>query len=386
MRSNEKKTADCLIIGGGVIGLAIACELAQRGVRKVVLLERQALGAESSHAAAGMLAPQAEADQADSFFRLACAGRDLYPAFSERLRAETGIDIELDATGTLYVALNDRDEKEIEHRFRWQRAIGLAVERMTDGDARLFEPALSPDVRLALRFPHDTQVEPRRLVAALAAAAQSRGVQLTIGAEATALLTNGNRICGAETSRGSIAAETVVIAGGAWTSQLLLRGQHRALQKQWPRLVPVRGQMLCFDARPPLVRHVIYSARGYLVPRRDGRLLAGSTTERVGFQKAVTADGLRAIATHACEISPAIGQLSVTDSWAGLRPGTNDDFPLIGESPTIGGLYYATGHYRNGILLAPITAELVANLITRRERSALLQDFAPERLSAIEVG
>lgn len=378
MRSIKRNTADCLIVGGGVIGLAVACELAGRGVRRVALVERQTLGAESSHAAAGMLAPQAEADEADSFFRLACAGRDLYPAFSEQLRAETGIDIELDPTGTLYVALSAADAEEIEHRFRWQQQAGLDVERMTAADAQLFEPSLSPHTRLALRFPRDTQVEPRRLVAALASAAQARGVQLIVGEEVTAILTDGDHVRGVETPHGSIFAETVIIAGGAWSARLCeTLDQHESS----PRVVPVRGQMLCFDARPPLVRHVIYSPRGYLVPRRDGRLLAGSTTEQVGFQKAITADGLRAITTHATEISPSVGQLPVIDSWAGLRPGTEDGLPLIGESLATRNLYYATGHYRNGILLAPITAKLITDLITRGEKSPLLDDFAPGRAS-----
>lgn len=376
MRSNGGKTVDCLIVGGGVIGLAVACELARRGVRGVALVERQTLGAESSHAAAGMLAPQAEAESADAFFRFACAGRDLYPAFAGQLRDETGIDIELDQTGTLYVALTDHDVEEIERRFRWQQSQQLAVERLTAADARLFEPALSPRTRLALRFPRDTQVEPRRLVAALAAAAQARGVELIVGAEVSALLVANNQVRGVEVACESIFAGTVIVAGGAWSAQLRATLHEPEVA---PRVVPVRGQMLCFDARPPLVRHVIYSPRGYLVPRRDGRLLAGSTTEQAGFHKALTVDGLRSITTHAVEISPKIGQLPVIDSWAGLRPGTADNLPLIGASSTVDGLYYATGHYRNGILLAPLTAQLIADLVTRGETHALLADFAPAR-------
>ncbi|MEJ7713801.1 MAG: glycine oxidase ThiO [Pyrinomonadaceae bacterium] len=385
MRSTKEKTADCLIIGGGVIGLAVARELAECGLQKVTVIERAALGAESSHAAAGMLAPQAEADCADDFFRLACAGRDLYPLFSERLREETGIDIELDPTGTLYVALTSADEEEIEHRFRWQQTGGLAVEKMTAADALLFEPHLSPYVRSALRFPNDTQVEPRRLVTALAASAHARGVQLLVGSEVTSIIIDNRRVCGVETAQeGPIFAGKVVIASGAWTSHLL-RGtleSHNALP---PSVTPVRGQMLCFDARPPIIRHVVYSPRGYLVPRRDGRLLAGSTTEHVGFHKAVTGSGLHSITTHAAELAPSIGRLPVVDSWAGLRPGTFDNYPLIGESSAIENLYFATGHYRNGILLAPITAQLITGMVTRGERSPLLKAFAPDRLSNTEV-
>src|SRR5438128_12172059 len=156
--SGEKRTADVLVLGGGVIGLAVARALSVRGVKNITLIERSRLGAESSHAAGGMLAPQSEADGADRFFELACASRELYPVFADALREETGTDIELERTGTLYLAFNDRDEREIEHRFSWQTRAGLAVERLTADEARELEPCISPALRAALRFPLDVQV------------------------------------------------------------------------------------------------------------------------------------------------------------------------------------------------------------------------------------
>ena len=172
------ESADSIVIGGGVIGLAIARSLALRGIKRITLVERATLGAEASHAAAGMLAPQAEADGADAFFDLACASRDLYPAFADELREETGMDIELERSGTLYLAFTEKDEEEIEHRYSWQRCAGLFVERLSADEARRLEPCISEEVRGALRFPLDTQVENRRLIAALSTSVEQHGVRL----------------------------------------------------------------------------------------------------------------------------------------------------------------------------------------------------------------
>ncbi|HZB47250.1 MAG TPA: glycine oxidase ThiO [Pyrinomonadaceae bacterium] len=391
----DSGAADVVVVGGGVMGLAAARALARRG-SGVVLVERGRVGAEASWAAAGMLAPQAEADRRDEFFDLLCAGRDLYPAFADALRAETGIDIELDRTGTLYLALTESDEREVLRRYEWQSRAGLPVERLTAEEARAFEPSVAENVRAALRFPSDWQVENRRLVAALAASAKGFGVRLLTGVEVTSILVERGRARGVETSRGTLAAGAVVVAAGAWSSLIRCasvgpgaRGHDREDAGACPRVEPVRGQMLCFDARPPVVRHVVYSPRGYVVPRRDGRLLAGSTTERVGYDKAVTGEGLRAIAANAQEIAPRVGGLALVDSWSGLRPRAADDWPVLGASEEVESLYYATGHYRNGILLAPLTGEVVAGLVTGGESASAaraLEAFAPGRLRRVAVG
>ena len=377
--SEFKSTTEVAIIGGGVIGLVIARALAQRGVRDVLIVERSSLGAEASSAAAGMLAPQAEADAADDFFQLCCQSRDLYPAFAQSLQEETGIDIELETSGTLYLALNEQHERELEQRYKWQTAAGLQVEKFSGDSARLFEPFIARDVRAALRFPLDTQVENRRLISALATANESLGVQTLTGVSVDSVNIKRNRIAGIETSRGSIACEKVVIAGGAWTSQVL----NEALPN--PRIEPVRGQMVSFDATPQIARHVIYSPRGYIVPRRNGRLLAGSTSEHAGFDKRVTAAGVQSIVTSALEITPAIASLPLTSTWAGLRPRAADGLPVIGPCAEIAGVFYATGHYRNGILLTPITAELLASAIVDEDVSPPLQIFSPDRFQLVSI-
>lgn len=383
-----KPRADIAIIGGGVIGLAIARALALRGVRDIQLIERGSLGGESSFAAAGMLAPQAEADLADDFFHFCCQSRDMYPEFARSLHDETGIDIELDTTGTLYLAFTAEDERELRHRYEWQTTAGLSVEWLDRETTRLFEPHISENVRAALRFPRDIQVENRRLVSALAVSNEQLGVTIDKGTTVNSLRLNGRGLDGIETSRGFVATENLVIAGGAWTSQIEITGNYGTSDKAVPRvrIEPVRGQMLCFESNPRLCSHVIYSPRGYVVPRRDGRLLAGSTTEHVGFDKRVTADGVHQIMSAAREISSDVGPLTLSDSWSGLRPRAADGLPVLGPCAEIDGLFYATGHYRNGILLTPITGELIAEAIVNKTISAPLRLYSPDRFSLNSVG
>jgi glycine oxidase len=404
------ESADVIVVGGGVIGLSVARELAGRGAR-VVLIERgERAGAESSWAAAGMLAPQVEADGADAFFRFAAASRDAYQNFARELEAESGVDVELDLTGTLYLAFTERDEEECERRHAWQTRAGLQIERLTAREVRALEPQVSARVRSALRFPRDWQVENRLLTLALVKSCEALGARLITKIEVTSITAEDGRGAAAvvvETSRGAIRANSVVVACGAWSSLTPLarnrvsfdqRAGQGARQPVFrpgsdatcPRIEPVRGQMLCFAPRltSPLVRHVVYSPRGYVVPRRDGRLLAGTTTERAGFDKSLTDAGSRTILSYAREIAPAVDELRLSDAWAGLRPRAEDDWPVIGaHGEEMPNLFYATGHYRNGILLAPQTAALVAELILERGGTPdMLKPFTPERFRRAVAG
>jgi len=387
--SKLPQTTEVAIIGGGVIGLAVARALALRGVRDVLVIERGSFGAESSGAAAGMLAPQAEADCVDEFFQLCRRSRDLYPVFAAQLFEETGIDIQLETAGTLYLGLNEEDAKELDQRFDGQSKAGLAVEKLTSASARKLEPSISESVLMALRFPLDTQVENRLLIKALVASNKGRDVCQATDTAVDSLTLQKGRVAGVETSRGFVATEKIVIAAGAWSSLLTSLKESNASSDSAlpiPGIEPVRGQMLCFDAKPQLFRHVIYSPRGYVVPRRDGRLLAGSTTEYVGFDKRVTDEGRQSIHSAAMEISSRIGSLAIKESWAGLRPRTPDGLPVLGACAEIAGLFYATGHYRNGILLAPITGEVIAEVVTEGTTPDLLKSFAPERFGSVCAG
>ena len=367
--------ADVVIVGGGVIGLSIARQLALRGLRRVTVIERGVFGKEASWAAGGILAPQVEADRPDAFFELARASRDLYPAFARALQDETGIDVHLDQTGTLYVGFTVDDEREMRRRFDWQTRAGLCVEWLSGEDARRLEPNLSAHVRCALRFPDDWQVDNRKLIQALVVSNEKLGVQLITNCEIRSVRIENGRVTGIESETTSIAAATVVIAAGAWISEIKTSEPNSSTVQ----IEPVRGQMLCFQTEPVFARHVIYSSRGYLVPRRDGRLLAGSTSERVGFDKRVTEEGAVSIKSMAFEIAPGLESAAIVDSWAGFRPHAPDDLPVLGPASDIDGLFYATGHYRNGILLAPITAEIIAEAVANRKGSRLPESFSPNR-------
>jgi glycine oxidase len=373
------------VVGGGVAGLAAARELAREGLG-VVVLDVTTDRTQASRAAAGMLAPQAEADRADELFELLCASRDMYPEFAASLREESGVDIELDRTGTLYLAFTEEDERESEARFAWQTRAGLEVERLTAREARALEPQVSTRVRAALRFPRDWQVENRRLVLALRSSGERYGVRVSEGTKAVGVRVVGGVVRGLETPGGFVGAGSVVLAAGAWTSGVRLfvseyeGGAAREESESHPRVEPVRGQMLSFRqprGPEPFARHVVYSPRGYVVPRRDGRLLAGSTTEHAGFDASVTDEGVETIKRNAFEISPAVASLALEESWAGLRPRASDGLPVIGESADVKGLFYATGYYRNGILLAPASGRIVADLLTRGTTN-----LAPRALTA----
>lgn len=382
--SQLSETADVVIIGGGVIGLTIARALSLRGVGNVLLIERARPGAEASSAAAGMLAPQAEADAADGFFDFCRQSRDMYPTFAAALREETGIDSELDRTGTLYLAFTEHDQREIEKRWDWQVRAGLAVHKLNAIEARSLEPTISENVRAALKFPDDIQVENRRLLSALVGANEKLGVRMMTGTTVESVRVNRGRLEGAETSLGFVGTGTVVVSGGAWSSFIKILDPSAPS----PRIEPVKGQMVCLDSAnisPRFPRHVVYSPRGYLVPRRDGRILAGSTTEEAGFDREVTAYGVHSILANALEISPLISNLPLTGAWAGLRPRARDSLPVMGSYAEVKGLFFATGHYRNGVLLAPITGELIADAIVDNVVSPDLVAFGPARFAMVGV-
>ncbi|MDQ4120536.1 MAG: glycine oxidase ThiO [Acidobacteriota bacterium] len=379
-QKTNRKTFDAIVIGGGVIGLSIARELKKRGVERILVLEKNEIcGAEASNAAAGMLSPQAEADCADDFFNLCRQSRDLYPNFAEELFAETGVDIHLDQTGTLYLELGEKDIEETEKRFAWQRAAGLPVEKISREDVLELEPNVSEKVLGALRFPFDWQVENRDLIRALVQSLQKQDVLVQCSAKVERILFENGKAVGVLTENGEVRAQHVIVAAGAWSrafSEIPFDLSLELLVK------PIRGQMLSFSYQEKPMRHIIYSASGYVVPRADNRVLVGATIEDVGFDKNITGDGLLSLLQTAAEISPRLCNLPISDIWAGLRPASADNLPIIGEFPENSNLYFATGHYRNGILLAPLTARLIADKIVEGRKSPFLQIFNLSRFQS----
>jgi glycine oxidase len=372
--------SEVIIIGGGVIGLATARELHKKGVGKIKILERGKIGKEASFAAAGMLAPQAETDAIDDFFHLCNDSNKLYPKFAEELLEETGVDIELDQAGTLYLAFDEFDVAEIRKRFEWQSKAGLKVEHLTAQEVRRAEPFVSPDVREGLFFPNDWQVENRKLLKALKEYAKINGIEILENTEIKNLLTEDGKAVGAETSDNKFLAEKVIIATGAWTSLIKTGESFPAL----PLVKPIRGQMISFHTAKRLFTRVIYSPRGYIVPRKLGNILAGATVEDVGFEKEVTDRGVESVREGAMEISPSLAGLPIDDKWSGLRPVSLDGLPILGEVSQIEDLFIATAHYRNGILLAPLTAKILADKIAENRVSKYLDIFGLQRFQSEE--
>jgi glycine oxidase len=348
-------TTDVAVIGGGVIGLAIAWRAAQRGHR-VCVLERGELGAGASHVAAGMLAPVTEADAGElALLALGLRSARSWPDFAAELEEAAGADPGLRRSGALVVA-RDRDEAEaLDRELALRDELGLDVQRLLPSAARRLEPALAPTVRLALDVPGDHSADPRALVLALAQAARRAGVTLRTRTAVERVESRLGVVTGVGLAGGEVVrANRVVVAAGAWAGAI----------DGLPRipLRPVKGQILRLrdPAGPGLTRRIVRFEGGYLVPRGDGRYVLGATMEERGFDTTVTAGGLYELLRDAGELVPGVHEMVVEEMSAGLRPATPDNAPVLGPAEELAGLHWAVGHHRNGILLAPVTADLVA--------------------------
>jgi glycine oxidase len=378
---------DAVIVGGGVIGCSIAWRLSQAGMR-VAVVERGGIGKEASWAAGGILSPLAETDSADDFFRLCATSRAGYPDFARELREASGIDIEYRTEGTIYLALTDEDEEELEGRWQWQHDAGLNVKRLNPDCVHKLEPMVSERLRWALKFPDDHQVDNRRMIKALEVAARRAGVTFLTHTEVISLSLAGEQVRGVITARNELKAKTVVIAAGSWSSMIGARRDEPGF-KRYFSIEPIRGQMLAIEMADRPLHHIVYSRRAYLIPRYSGYAIAGSTIEEAGYDARVTAGGIGSIIQRALEIAPGLADRAIVETWAGLRPKVSrayfrDEWPVLGEDARIRGLIYATGHYRNGILLTPITAGAISELILRGESSHNMAPFSPLRFHSPE--
>lgn len=368
-----------MIIGGGVIGLSIARELSLAGASGITLLEKGQTGKESSWAAGGMLAVDVETLQFDTFYGLCSESNRMYPAFAESLFTETGIDIELDLTGTILAAFSDEDETELEKRFGWQSATGVKVEKLTVAELKKLEPSLAENVRGGLYYSEDGQVENRKLLEALKLSVIRSGVNIVEETEVQRLVLNKfGRVTGAESNNDTFMADIIILANGAWLSNILIGAEKLHVAE----IHPVKGQMICFEGFEDDLRNIIYSPRGYLIPRADGRILSGSTMEEVGFDRVVTTEAKRKLLVNAAEIFPALSHSKITAHWSGLRPMALDGLPILGPVAGYDGLIVAGGHFRNGILLAPVTARIIKDLVVEGTRSNYFNEFSVERFSA----
>ncbi len=364
---------DVIVIGAGIVGATCAWRLAQAGAR-VTILERRAPASEASQAALGVLTFHAKPGMPAEYHALCQRSRDLYPTMIDELADITGERPDYRAGGQLFVALTEADLPEVDAAYALNADRGIEVGHLSPDECRLLEPRVSNHVCAGVFFPEDAWVDNTTLTFTIVRAAEEAGALLMRGDVQAVVSAEGQATgvhCGGET----LSADWIVLAAGSWSGQIA----------GVPRLpvTPVRGQALAVAGRP--VRRVVFSPRGYLVPKGESRTLVGATVEYVGFDDSNTLGGVREVSAAGFEISPALGSGEFLGAWAGLRPSTPDNLPIIGPFDQLPNLIAATGHFRNGILLAPITAGMVRAIVTGEEPPADLQPFLPNRAALVRV-
>mgnify|MGYP000210772323 FL=1 len=366
------RTADVVIVGGGVIGCACAYYLSGAGLRRVVVLERGEVGGEASGASAGMLVPQSEASGPGPFLDLGLFSRSLFPRLRDELRDRAGVDIEYLPWGTLLL-FEEGEEEAARGRQSWQQALGLRAEVLSREEVLRLEPALRTNLGGALFLPDDHHVNNVELVRALATAARYQGATVLEHSPALALVVEGDRVIGVKTVDGPFLCGTVVLANGCWAPELT-----RPLGRPLP-VQPARGQIVYTELPHLLLHHIVWGKGGYLVPRLNGGILAGSTVEFVGMDKRVTLEVVAQLSAMATETIPALRNAPFVRAWAGLRPHSPDDLPLVGPLPGVEGLLVAAGHFRNGILFAPLTGLLIKEMVLGERPSVDPSPLSPAR-------
>lgn len=365
------------IIGGGIIGMAIGWRLAQAGA-SVDIFDRDIAGQAASRAAAGMLAAGVEAEPGEqTLLPLCLESQARWPGFAAELEALTGLPVGLRNQGTLVVA-STRDEVELlRANYEFQRGLGLDLVWLTGAAAKEKEPFLNPRTAAGVFSARDGQVDNRLASAALIVALERTGARLHEGVEVTGLDVRGGRVTGVVLGDRVVAADQVVLAAGAWSR--LVPGQASP-----PPVRPVKGQMMSLSMDPanPLLTHVVWAPKCYLVPRADGTLIIGATTEEKGFDSQMTAGGVLALLDAAWRALPGVEELPVKEMWTGHRPGCRDDAPILGPAAGLDGLILATGHHRNGILLAPLTADAIADLVLTGRIDPHIAPFGAGRFNA----
>jgi glycine oxidase len=371
---SEPSGSDVLVVGGGVAGLAIAWEAAGLGMG-VTVLDRGRLGGGATHAAAGMLSPLDEAHRGEALLRFGVCGLRAYPEWVGELEAESGLSSEYRGGGKFGAALSNSDVGPLRELERVAAAHGLRAEWIESAGLPTIAPALAPGLLGGLLLPDDQRVDNRALAGVLGEACRRRGVRLHPETAVRSVVLEGGRVRGVGLEDGrAIEGAMVVVAAGAWAGRLA--GLPRPL-----RVRPVRGQMLALRPRAPISSQVLGSRDVYLVPRDDGRLLVGATVEDVGFVEANTVDGVVGLLSAALSLVPSLADASIVEIWSGLRPGTDDGLPILGADPEVEGLFYATGHFRSGILLAPVTGRVFRELFAHGKSSLLPPELSAARLA-----
>ncbi len=364
--------ADVAIIGGGIIGLSIGWKLLQAG-KSVAIFERDTIGSGATRAASGMLAANVEVEPAeDDLVPLTLASQELWHGFARELEAESGLTVDYRDHGTMIVALSRDEVDRLRFRQDLLTRLGLTSEWLSGSVAREREPALRPSVSGAIFCKQDHQVDARRVAAALAAVFRKAGGQIFENTPVTSLERSSGRVSGVVTEAGVFSAQTVVLAAGAWSPQLV-PGFELPVR-------PLKGQSLAvrMDKRDPALTHIVWTEQIHMAPKGDGRLIIGASVEERGFDAANTAGGIFALLEAARRVLPSIEELAIDEIWTGFRPTSLDDAPIFGEIG-VDGLIVATGHHRNGILLAPVTARAISDLILKGRMDGPETSFTLQR-------
>jgi glycine oxidase len=359
-----------LIIGGGIMGCSIAYELAKKGILSTII-DKGDCNKEASTAAAGMLGAHVEVHQPGPFFELCKASRDLYRPWTEELHEISRISAQYIEQGILRVALTEEDEKELRGRLPWMEEY---IEWLSDAEIRRFEPAVSEQIRGGLYFAQDHQVHPAHLTNSLRSAITKLGCTISEQTPALNIITERGRVVGARTANGDLLADLTIIAAGAWSPSLLTE-----LDLTLP-IVPIKGQSFDVTLDDPLIEKTVFTQGCYIVPKMDGSLLIGATQEEAGFDKATADSATAALYQTAVKLIPELRHAHLRSTWAGLRPGTPDGLPYLGTAADIPGLILAAGHFRNGILLAPITGKIISQLVMNESLSVDIKPFSPDRV------
>ncbi len=366
------QAADVIVVGGGAIGLSIAYELAGQGAQ-VSVFDQGPLGQESSWAGAGMIPPAKNHPGASAIVQLRCASFKLWPEWTARLLDETGLDNGFRRCGALEFARDEREALNLDSTMKAWQATGIDVETLNRSEIEKLEPGISPEFTAAHYIPEFCQVRNPRHLKVLIAACHRRNVILNPGVAAFGWEGSGERIRAVQTVKGRFEADQFVISGGAWSGELLSSlGCHLSLE-------PVRGQIVLISARPTLLQRVIEIEKNYIVPRGDGRILIGSTEERVGFLKQNTAGGVAELIRFGSRLVPELAQCEIERVWAGLRPGSRDGLPFLGRVADYQNVFVATGHFREGLQLAPVTAVLMRQMILKQQVTLPWEDFRCDR-------
>jgi glycine oxidase len=376
---------DALIVGGGLIGGSLAFELASEKLR-VVVLDRQQPGREASWAAAGMLSPGPDSPDSAALVPLGKESLRLYPEFIAAIEKASGKSADFTPNGTFEVFRGPQAEIARDKMVAEFHQMGFAAAAMSPNEAREHEPSLGPLAGAIAWLPEEATVDPRLLVEAALSAAKHSGAEIRANCLVDALLYEGKACVGAITGGQKIKAKQVVVAAGSFCGTIAGATQEAGPHPQLGRYAPVhpvRGQMLALRSPSVRLKKVLRSEHGYLVPRRDGRIIAGSTLEDAGFVKQVTPQGVRQILDAALDLAPALADAKIVEEWSGLRPGTPDQLPIIGPTD-IAGLWLATGHYRNGILLAPATAKIMRDWIVTGKSNFDAESFSPLRFTGMQ--